>query len=96
MKKESFHLDGKVPVVSDNLKMCRRGNFNPSAQSLTKEWGSRMPLKPQPLKFSKMKCSGSTHVPAFKKKNTKIERANQVLNCFCFIIKSDFQHTTDL
>jgi hypothetical protein len=36
MRKESFHLKGKVPVESDKLKMYKRGDFNPSAQSLTK------------------------------------------------------------
>jgi hypothetical protein len=40
MRKESFHLHGKVPVESDKLKICRRGNFNPSAESLTKERGT--------------------------------------------------------
>jgi hypothetical protein len=37
MRKEFFHLDGKAPVESDKLKMFKRGDFNPSAQSLTKE-----------------------------------------------------------
>jgi hypothetical protein len=40
MRKESFHLDGKVPVESDKLKICRRGDFNPSAETLTKEGGT--------------------------------------------------------
>jgi hypothetical protein len=41
MRKESFHLDGKVPVESDKLKMCKRCDFNASAhQSLTKKGGT--------------------------------------------------------
>jgi hypothetical protein len=37
MRKKSFHLNEKVPAESDKLKMCKRGDYNPSAQSLTKE-----------------------------------------------------------
>jgi hypothetical protein len=37
MRNKSFHLDGKVPVESGKFKMCKRGDFNPLVQSLTKE-----------------------------------------------------------
>jgi hypothetical protein len=46
MRKESFHLDGKVPVESAKLKMCKRGVFYPSAQILTKEGGTPLFLGP--------------------------------------------------
>jgi hypothetical protein len=37
MRKESFHLDGKIPVKSDKFKMCRIGDFSPLAKYLTKK-----------------------------------------------------------
>jgi hypothetical protein len=40
MRKESFHLDEKVPIESDKLKICKKSDFNPSAQSLAKEGGT--------------------------------------------------------
>jgi hypothetical protein len=40
MRKETFHLDGRVPVERDKLKMCKRGDFNTSAKSLTNEEGT--------------------------------------------------------
>jgi hypothetical protein len=50
MRKESFHLLGKTPLVRDELKMCKSGDLSPFAQCLTKDCG--IPSSPGPLLIS--------------------------------------------
>jgi hypothetical protein len=50
MRKESFHLLGKTPLLRDKLKMCKSGDLSPFAQCLTKDGG--IPSSPGPLLIS--------------------------------------------